>query len=105
MSSNPQQYLHGHAKHVSLGVFDLQLRTIDRSLAQSSQCPLWLIRDRNMPAKGSAMPPESGSRIGIFASGAMDLCRLMVRPCTLASSKKERRMMRYELTDYEWAAI
>ena len=41
----------------------------------------------------------------MFASGAMDLCRLMVPPCTLASSKNERRMMRYELTDYEWVAI
>ena len=36
----------------------------------------------------------------------MDLCRLMVPPLHMIQAPKlEPRIMRYELTDYEWAPI
>jgi hypothetical protein len=48
--------------------------------------------------------PKSGSKISAVASAATGLRGLMVPPARDSSSQKPR-IMRYELTDYEWAAI
>jgi hypothetical protein len=50
--------------------------------------------------------PKSGSKIRVLASAVMGLCGLMASPRrVIQAPEPEPRIMRYELTDYEWDAI
>jgi hypothetical protein len=58
------------------------------------------------PALVRPQCPESGSKISVLASAAMGLLRVDgVALHVIRAPKLESRIMRYELSDFEWATI
>jgi hypothetical protein len=69
------------------------------------RCRPWVNRDRVETVVGpvtSAMPPKAEA----LAAAVIGVCRLMLPPLDMIQAPKpEPRILRYELSDYEWTAI
>jgi hypothetical protein len=75
----------------------------------AAECRLGVIRDWDETSSSSrhvGYAAESGSEIRVLASATMGRCGVdAVARRVIQAPKLEPRMVRYELTDHEWAAI